>query len=475
MDDPKLVLDAIKEILPKEISVSGKALEPKELYIPIAHKKALELYSNIIIGDRGVGKSTWTLALADSHSRALIDANIKELENTEVHIGFAEAINTATYPDKTIMKALLRKKINPKEIWKAVVIRWLSQKIGEKIPVENWLASVEWVRDNAEPYAKILEKANNEFKLKKVNGLILFDALDRLSDNWDDMDNIARELLRLISELKAFTNIYAKVFLRKDQLSRPITNFPDASKLLNTRIELDWEISDLHGLLWQQLCNASDKGGDILREYYKDTIGILPEQRGDYWVITDDIKRDEPKQRALFQKLAGPWMGKDKRKGIPYVWSVGHLADGKKHTSPRSFLAAIRTAAEDSMDRKGDYPLHYESIKRGVQSASKIRVAEIAEDYPWINDLCTPLAGKNVPILFHDIEDIWKTKYPDGLNLKNSEKLPPQDKEKGWIGYKSELVRLGIFVEMSDNRMNMPDLFRVGFGLGRKGGVPPVG
>jgi hypothetical protein len=472
MDDPKLILNAIKEILPKEISVSGKALEPKELYIPVAHKKALELYSNIIVGDRGVGKSTWTLALADSNSRTLIDANIKELENAAVHIGFAEAVNTAAYPDKTIMKELLRKKINPKEIWKAVVIRWLSQKIGEEIPMDSWLASIKWVGNNAEPCAKILEKANNEFKSKKINGLILFDALDRLSDNWDEMDNIARELLRLISELKAFTNIHTKVFLRKDQLSRTITNFPDASKLLNTRIELDWEIFDLHGLLWQQLCNAPKEGGNILRKYYEDVVGNPPVKRGDYWVITDDIKRNETKQRALFEKLAGPWMGKDKRKGIPYVWSVGHLADGNKHTSPRSFLAAIRTAAEDSMDRKGDYPLHYESIKRGVRNASNIRVAEIAEDYPWINDLCTPLAGKNVPIPFHEIEKIWKT---DGLNLKDSEKLPPQDMEKGWIGYRNELVKLGIFTEMSDNRINMPDLFRVGFGLGRKGGVPPVG
>jgi hypothetical protein len=338
----------------------------------------------------------------------------------------------------------------------------------------NWLASISWARDNPESCAKILKNANHEFRLNKRNGLILFDALDRLSDSWEVMDTIARELLRLILELKAFSNIHAKVFLRVDQISRNITDFPDASKLLSTKTELNWEIYDLHGLLWQQLCNAPGEGGVILRDYYREVVGIAPREQGSYWVITDTIKRDEAKQRVLFAKLAGPWMGKDKRRGVPYVWSVGHLADGNKHTSPRSFLNAIKTAAEDSKHRTGDYPLHYESIKRGVRSASQIRVNEIAEDYPWINDLCKPLAGTNVPADFSTIENTWKEKYPDGPIAIKSENLPPQDLESGWTGIKNELVRLGIFEEMRDHRINMPDLFRVGFGLGRKGGVTPV-
>ena len=39
------------------------------------------------------------------------------------------------------------------------------------------------------------------------------------------------------------------------------------------------------------------------------------------------------------------------------------------------------------------YALHYDSIKRGVQKASKIRVREIQEDYPWIHRVLTPLSG----------------------------------------------------------------------------------
>jgi len=473
MNEFKVILDAMIETLPQETSNSGNPIELKELYIPPAHKKALRLYSNLIVGDRGVGKSTWTAALADPQKRKVIENNIPELENSSVTIGFSKAPNPEKHPDKDTINNILKEKINPHDMWKAVVMRWLSKEIRKPIPRSKWQESILWVKNNPEDCSKILSKANNSFKEKNSNGLILFDALDVTSDEWEKMDSIVRELLRLVLELKAYSNIHAKVFLREDQYSRT-TNFPDASKLSPTKTELTWKRYDLHGLLWQQLINAKGEGGDTLRNYYEEVTGVAPEYKENYWIIADDIKTDEEKQKKLFEKLAGPWMGKDKKRGVPYIWTVGHLADGNDHTSPRSFLLAIKTAAEDSLNKTGNYPLHYESIKKGVQSASKNRVAEITEDYPWINALCNLLKGMNVPISFVDIEEKWKKEYPGGPIKIKTEKLPPQNSERGWLGIKKELGRLGIFEEMRDERINMPDLFRVGFGLGRKGGVTPV-
>jgi hypothetical protein len=397
-----------------------------------------------------------------------------ELENTSVAIGFSEEVNPEMYPDKDTIKDLLRNRISPYDIWKTVVMRWLSREINEPLPHKKWHECIIWVKNNQEDCSKILSMANNSFQEKKSNGLILFDALDVASDTWESMDKIVRELLRLVLELKSHSNIHAKVFLREDQFSRSIISFPDASKILSTKTELTWERHDLYGLLWQNLCNAKGEGGVILRNFYKEVTGVAPELRNDYWIIADTIKKDEDRQKELFEKLAGPRMGKDKKRGVPYFWIVGHLADWNKRTSPRTFLSAIRTAAEDSQDKTGNYPLHYESIKKGVQSASKNRVAEITEDYPWINDLCNLLSGMYVPIPFADIEEKWKNEYPEGPAMIKTEKLPPQDLERGWQGIKKELIHLGFFEEMRDGRINMPDLFRVGFGLGRKGGVTPV-
>ncbi|WP_045222284.1 hypothetical protein [Desulfonatronum thioautotrophicum] len=118
--------------------------------------------------------------------------------------------------------------------------------------------------------------------------------------------------------------------------------------------------------------------------------------------------------------------------------------------------------------------MHYESIKRGVQKASEIRIAEIAEDYPWVKTLFKPLDGLTVPCEFSVIEERWKQQLKDGLSTLKQDRLPPQHLERGWPGIIEDLIRLGIYEKMKDGRINMPDLYRVGFGLGRRGGVKPM-
>jgi hypothetical protein len=307
------------------------------MYIPQAHRESLQLTSNLIIGARGVGKSTWTAALADPKLRAVIGSNVHELENTKVKIGFSENANEKAYPSQETFTNLLKKNFKPYEIWQAVISRWLCDETGREIPGEDWEASVTWVKNNPEPWGKLLQEANDVFRSNNSNGLILFDALDRSGSTWEEINNIVRDLLRLVIRLKTYSNIHTKVFLREDQLLGDVTNFPDASKVLSTRTNLDWYLYDLHGLLWQLFCNAQGDGGDALRMIYKDVIGSDPVWKEGYWIIHEDLKRDEKRQRKLFEKLAGPWMGKGPRRGVPYIWSVSHLADSIKRTSPDLF------------------------------------------------------------------------------------------------------------------------------------------
>jgi hypothetical protein len=60
--------------------------------------------------------------------------------------------------------------------------------------------------------------------------------------------------------------------------------------------------------------------------------------------------------------------------------------DGQGRISPRSFLKALWTAAEDT--RSGwpshDQALHQDAIRKGVQEASQGRVDEVSEDTPWV-------------------------------------------------------------------------------------------
>jgi len=476
MNETKIIREAIAAALPYETSNYGQFPDPGRVYMPRAHAKALKLESNLVVGSRGVGKSFWTAALVAPDLRTMLGSSVRELENAQVSVGFAVNDNIDAYPNMEVFADLLGASFTPYEIWRAVVLRWLAAIAGEEMPVNDWRTTVAWVRSNPEPLVKCIQKANVKLQENGKKGLVVFDALDRSSNDWRTMDAIVRDLLRVVLWLKSYPAIHSKVFLREDQYVRTVTDFPDASKLLATKSDLTWQPHDLHGLLWQLLCNAPRSHGEVLRNIYGKIVGHNPERLENYWSLTEDAKFDGPKQRALFSALAGPWMGRDRRRGVPYVWSVSHLADGRRQTSPRSFLAAIRAAAEDSSGKYSghSYALHYESIKRGVQKASEIRIAEIAEDYPWVKILLQPLESLTVPCEFSAIQSRWDQNFPGDLPTISQNGLPPQHIERGWSGIMEDLTRLGIIEKMKDGRVNMPDLYRVGFGLGRRGGVKPM-
>nr|WP_314983429.1 hypothetical protein [uncultured Pantoea sp.] len=452
-----------------ESSSFGDAPSPGQLYVPLSHIKALKLASHVVVGGRGVGKSFWTAVLRSKDLQETMHEFVPELQGLDISIGFSNIEAIREYPNEDTFQLLLINGYEPYDIWRAVIIRWIASRSHIKIPDAGWAETINWFKSKPEDAAEIMSSPRN------WNGLIVFDALDRTSDDWQRMDDIVRGLLRAVLWLKSYKGLYAKVFLREDQAERTVFNFPDASKILATKAELIWGRHDLHGLLWQRLINAPLQQGELLRKICEEvTQQSILLSRGAYQ-LPAEMKRESESQRKAFERLAGPWMGKDKRRGVPYTWSVNHLADGRGQTSPRSFLAAISQAVDDSLSRypQHEFALHYESLKRGIQKASEIRVTEVAEDYPWVPDVLSTLKGLNVPSEYELVEQRWGGRYPEGPQQVNSNRLPAQHAERGWSGIKEDLESLGLIETKKDSRIDMPDLYRVGFGLGRKGGVKP--
>jgi len=464
MTDTLTQARALREAIlqaPLETSSFGETPEPGLLHVPPSHLKALRLDAHVVVGSRGVGKSFWAAALQQDALRGLLGSGAAELGGVAVRLGFANVEDIANYPNADVCARLLDQGVDPYDLWRAVILRWVAQMSAHPIPCGNWGETVAWLRTDPEGAALLMQLP------RQTRGLIVFDALDRTSNSWQRMDEIVRGLLRAVLWLKSFPGLYGKVFLREDQAERTVFNFPDASKLTATRAELTWARHDLHGLLWQRLINAPSVHGERMR-----TLCAHEDQQGT-WRVADELKVESDAQRKAFERLAGPWMGRDRRRGVPYTWSVNHLADGRGRTTPRSFLAAIRRSAEDSSEHHADhgFALHYESIKRGIQKASEIRVQEIAEDHPWVPEVLSELKGMNVPVEFESVVARWAGRFPNGPESITSDRLPAQ--ARGWDGMREDLQRLGLMEKKKDGRVDMPDLYRVGFGLGRKGGVKP--
>ncbi len=476
MTEAQAIREAILQVQ-LETSNHAETPQPAHLYIPPAHIKALSLESTLVVGGRGVGKSFWTATLADPSLRQLLVGSVRQIDQVEVCIGFQESEDIDLRPNQDSFTQCLQAGHAPYDLWRCVILHRLACQLGQPLPASNWLQRLRWLQETPEDASRLMTQANQHFQAQNRHALFVFDALDRTSNDWRCMDDIVRGLLQATLWLKSFSNLHAKVFLRDDQMERTVTNFADASKLLANRTTLSWERHDLHGLLWQRLLNTLGSAGEQLREIFKSVTGGQLPQREELWQLPDEARRDTPLQRALFEELAGPWMGRDARRGVPYVWAVNHLADGRGQTSPRSFLAAIIEAAKDSHNRHPahEYPLHYDSIKLGIQQASQIRVDEIREDYPWVPSLLECLSGMLVPCDYEQILARWQHEFPAGPSSvgDGSNRLPPQHAERGWDGVRADLERIGLLEQRRDGRIDMPDLYRVGFKLGRRGGVKP--
>lgn len=467
--------------LPEDTSLHGGTPEANQIYLPATHAKALHPNSMLIEGIRGSGKSFWWAALQSARLRALMGGQTSIDAGTVVSIGFGERSSPNDFPGKDTLVSLVNKKIESRRIWQTVVFK---QVVGDHAPQEfkrqgDWGSRIQWVHDHPEVIEQCLFDIDALLDSQGHHHLVLFDALDRTADDWQMMNALVRGLLQIILDFRSYKRIRVKVFARPDQLEEEsVRAFPDSSKVFSQKMNLDWPRRELYGLLWQYLSNDNNFG-QFFRDGCGETVSARWEETDGIWLVPDLLRSDEEVQKKVFHAMSGPWMGRDRRRGFPYSWLPGHLSDARGQVSPRSFLAAVRRAAQDKQRSGQEFALHYESIKRGVQEASKIRVSELEEDYPWIKRLFQPLSGISVPCLFTDIQAIWDEKRVLAELEKNIVtaivRLPPARIAIGPEGVLQDLMDLGLVERLKDQRINLPDVYRVGYGMGRRGGIKPIG
>jgi hypothetical protein len=460
---------------------------PQFTYLPPSHAHALNPDNVIVEGMRGAGKSHWWNFLnSPKHLGYLRDTfpEARIATSLDVSQGFGVGVDPAVAPLKDSLVGLLQQGHNPRHIWQAVIA------VHAEFPAPypgrgaKWSERVQWIRDNPEDYDAIQYGAGELLKRKGRKRLILFDALDRLADDWRGVRPLARALFQLALDISASRGLRLKLFVRPDMLEdKEILAFPDSSKLLARKVALTWRRADLYALLFQ--CLANDKShGEVFRNHAKKVFHLRwQEKTNETWALPNELRSDESVQKDVFHALAGPAMATGQfghKRGFPYTWLPNHLVDGRDQVSPRSFFAALRSAAASDPPQNWEYALHYRAIQAGVQEASKIRVKEITqEDYPWVEPLMEPLKTRiTVPCTVDDVTGLWLAHntlggIQDALARTDVKLLPPHF-EEGDVGVLRDLKDLGVINYLSDERIQMPDVYRIAFGLGRKGGVKPL-
>jgi hypothetical protein len=156
-------------------------------------------------------------------------------------------------------------------------------------------------------------------------------------------------------------------------------------------------------------------------------------------------------------------MGAGARKGYTYRWIPNHIQDAQNRVVPRSILVLLGGAAEEALRSpltSGVHLLRPQDLVKALADTSAARAEEVIEEYKLVNRL-EHLRGCRVPL--ERVEVIERVRKPHGgeAGVLSADGDAVVD----------ELQRLGVLALRPDGRIDVPDIYRFGFGILRKGGA----
>lgn len=464
--------------------VGADKAKVQDIFAPTAHSKALDPATTLVLGARGAGKSFWASALYNPETRELAAALYPRLglDKLQVQIGFGGVRRAGV--SKAIIDQLVpvgQEKAAADSFWQAVIAGAALEvtEPGQKHAVKEMLKRFA----DPEDWADAMEEVDDKLTENGETLLIVFDALDAISEDWGRLSGLVDALMRSVWELRGFNAIRAKLFMRPDQLSELTLRFVELSKLRSGAAKLAWKQADLYGLMFARLAFDEDTNDAFGRLVKSCGLGTLPEEQEE--LRTWALSNNESQQQQLFEAMAGNFMGNGPRKGKTFDWPYRHLADGLGDVTPRSFLILMQSAAERSAERNAsDLVLLPQTIRDGLREASKVRIEQLNTEYPWIKRVLQPLAGLRVPAEPQAFFDAWiensTVQAAIKIAKKESSLSPVQNRSLGKSVHSDSeadladrLTKMGVLTNRPDGRYDMPDLFRVGAALLKKGGVTP--
>lgn len=483
---PELRLEALKQFNLWKADTLPNGID--DVYVPAQHRKALSLDTMVVRGMRGAGKSFWAEALKNDAIRRELARGLPALgwnNLTDCKAIQWDSRATQNLPSKqTLTRWLNKDGIDPLNIWGVLVLSKLDlpKELGfpDGSEFDPWTDRVLWANENPDAVFIALQKISDELNAANQQVLVVFDGLDLVASAFGDSRRLLRGLFQFLLHFRRSKGLRFKAFVREDMTTSEVSDFSDASKLLNEAIDLAWSREDLYALVWHYLAQKSQKfrrwSSDVLDSEWKSSNGK--------W--QNSALGETSETRILLEEFAGTFMGSDKRKGYVFTWWYDHLADGRNRVSPRTLFRAITHALEETNTRFHDFServLHPEAIRSGVRKASHDRVQELNEDYPWVETALAVTENTTVPMDWQKLLDYWRnSKYRtiqtiETKSLSANWFIPWDENEKRpakkELDLRDTLVEIGVLQlrEGENLRVDLPDIYRLGYNVGRKGGI----
>jgi hypothetical protein len=447
----------------------------RHVFLPLPrHGLALRTENFIVRGDRGAGKTALFKFLDKTRNDTALLTRLfpgARIDDVAWVDGFSAS--STKHPDPANLE-----RASPKDEW-AMRLFWSAHLACRLIEERRCEAGVliklyaSW-QENRHDVTAWLEQA--ETALPTLTQWL--DQLDSklshpLCVTYDHLDKIAvydpslRQryvggLLALWGSLGIrYRYLRPKIFLREDIFQTSLASFSDASKLRSRSVSLDWDKEALFKVLIRHAASLHEG----LRTWIERGARKIPLQDD---LVLGPMPPDLPETGAVSQKafvdhLAGPLMGDGAKKGYTYRWIPNRLQDANVRVVPRSLLNLVAYAADRAL-HTGARATHERlltpaDLVAGLQQTSLNRVNELEEEYKFVSRL-HHLEERTVLMDRREVERALSLPYDgaDGLDNDGAKVV-------------EELVRIGVLSVRPRDRIDVPDIYRYGLRIKRKGGV----
>lgn len=470
--DRRRILEALETLAYREAENNPRNVT--ESFLPLkVHRLALRPEVVLIRGGRGAGKSALFRLLASGKSTESLRRFFgdERLPDARWVDAFAQS---SRHPSETALDdwAGEASKDDLRTFWLAhLVLRLNEAGVGDLRPPAQLQAAWQERRSDPRFFMPYARQAAGELtaaldqldaSLAKEERLVFatYDHLDRLGQFLPILREryVAALLALWLSFANRYQHLRTKVFLRDDILDAGEASFADASKLRARSVSIEWDVESLYRVGVRHMAAASEE----LRGWVQKVGGglELPNDAEFGWMPGDMPERT---QKAFAERLAGEVMGSGSNKGYTYRWIPNRIQDAQRRIVPRSMLSILGFAAKSAIQRplgKGNRLVRPSDLYAALEGTSKERVREISEEYPAVRRL-ENLRGLHVML-------------EKGQVVERVAR--PVDRETGGVPTNGEavfdeLIRLGVLKVRTDGRVDVPDIYRSGFGIKRRGGV----
>ncbi|MFN6345433.1 MAG: P-loop ATPase, Sll1717 family [Cyanobium sp.] len=247
------------------------------------------------------------------------------------------------------------------------------------------------------PVDELIGAADEALQEEGYSLWLLFDRLDVAFVDSPELErNALRALFRVYNDLKAFSGISLKIFVR-DDIWRRITDggFTEASHITKS-LTIAWTAESLLNLMVLRL---------LSNESVVDYCKVDPEA----------VRSSYEAQNRLFYALAPAKVDSGKNPDT-FEWMVARTTDGTGKSAPRELIHLLSTVRRlqiqrlerGSADLDGTQIFERSTLKDALKEVSKVRYEQtLLAEYPLLKDYLDRLDGEKCEQTAESLSRLW--------------------------------------------------------------------